>query len=296
MAADDPRWPRAGSWLAAHAQAQAADVAVVGVPTHTTSLSATSAHRTPAAVRAALQRFTTGWGGDRDLRQLRVCDCGDVVDPDSREQDVTVELAAIDADLLLAIGGDNSATVPVAMARLGRSPEKAGLVTFDAHHDIRSGRSNGSPIRRLIEWGIQPQRIVQLGIADFANSHEYASQAHDWGIRVFAAAEIAERGLPECVAEALSIAGSASGPVHVDVDVDVCDRSVAPACPASLPGGWTAAQLLAAVRQAAMDDSVSSMDFVEVDAEADAPDQRTVRLVALGLLHAMAGYQSRDSR
>ena len=282
--------------MAAHEQAQPADVAVVGVPTHATSLSATSAHRTPAAVRAALHRFATGWGGDRDLRQLRVCDHGDVVDPDGREREVAVELAAIEADLLLAIGGDNSATVPVAMARLGHDRERAGLITFDAHHDIRTGRSNGSPVRRLVEWGIPPQQIVQLGIADFANSTEYASQARDWGIRVFGAAEIANRGLTECVEEALSIAGGASGPVHVDVDVDVCDRSVAPACPASLPGGWTADQLLSAVRQAAGDASVKSMDFVEVDAEADAADQRTVRLLALGLLHAMAGFQSRDRR
>jgi formiminoglutamase len=182
------------------------------------------------------------------------------------------------------------------MARLGDSRDRAGLVTFDAHHDIRTGRSNGSPVRRLVEWGLPPERVAQLGIADFANSPEYARQARDWGIRVYPATEIAGRGLPECLAEALAIAGSAGGPVHVDVDVDVCDRSVAPACPASLPGGWSAAVLLSAVRQAATDPAVVSMDFVEVDAAADTSDQRTVRLVALALLHAMAGYQARDGR
>jgi formiminoglutamase len=296
MAPDDPLWPRAGAWLADHQHRQPAEVAIVGVPTHATSLSPTSAHLTPRAVRTALQRYATAWGGDRDLRQLRICDHGDVADPDARERETTAELLAIESDLLLAVGGDNSATVPVAVARLGQDRDQAGLVTFDAHHDIRTGRSNGSPVRQLIEWGLDPNRIVQLGIADFANSAEYARQARDWGIRIFTTMEIAQRGLAECVAEALAIASAGSGPVHIDVDVDVCDRSVAPACPASLPGGWRADQLLAAVRQAATDPAVTSMDFVEVDAEADAPDQRTVRLVALGLLHAMAGYQSRGGR
>ena len=30
----------------------------------------------------------------------------------------------------------------------------AGLITLDAHHDLRDGRSNGSPVRRLIEMGL----------------------------------------------------------------------------------------------------------------------------------------------
>ncbi|MCR8672154.1 arginase family protein, partial [Agrococcus sp. HG114] len=85
------------------------------------------------------------------------------------------------------------------------------------------------------------------------------------------------------------------GPVHVDVDVDACDRSVAPGCPASVPGGLSAWQLRGLVRALASAPGVTSIDFTEVDASADAPDGRTVRLVALGVLEALAGLAARPA-
>jgi len=93
------------------------------------------------------------------------------------------------------------------------------------------------------------------------------------------------------MAEALAIASGGSGDaqVHVDLDVDVCDRAVAPACPASLPGGISAAQLRSAARAAGADNRVVSIDLTEVDATADSADQRTVRLVALCVLEVAAG-------
>ena len=54
--------------------------------------------------------------------------------------------------------------------------------------------------------------------------------------------------------------------MHVDLDVDVCDRAVAPACPASLPGGLAAHELLAAAGHAGASPLVRSMDLTEVDA------------------------------
>lgn len=95
------------------------------------------------------------------------------------------------------------------------------------------------------------------------------------------------------MAQALSIAAAAGGPVHVDLDVDVCDRAVAPACPASVPGGLSATELRTAARLAGAHPAVTSIDLVEVDATADAPDGRTVRLVALCILEAIAGYAER---
>ena len=43
--------------------------------------------------------------------------------------------------------------------------------------------------------------------------------------------------------QALDIAGVDGRPVFVDIDVDVCDRSVAPGCPSSAPGGLSADEL-----------------------------------------------------
>ena len=95
------------------------------------------------------------------------------------------------------------------------------------------------------------------------------------------------------MAEAIEIAGAAGGPVHLDVDVDACDRSVAPGCPASVPGGLAAWELRALVRAAGSDRRVRSADLVEIDATADAADGRTVRLAALCVLEFAAGFLAR---
>ena len=188
------------------------------------------------------------------------------------------------AEFVIALGGDNSATFAVAQGM-----DAAGLITLDAHFDLRDGISNGSPVRRLVEGGLDPRRIVQVGIADFANSAAYARRATELGITVITLDDVRRRGVPEVMAEALAVAGAGPGAMHIDIDVDVCDRAVAPGCPASVPGGLAAWELRALVRAAASDSRVRSADIVEVDATSDAPDGRTVRLAALCVLELLAG-------
>ena len=337
----DPMWPRAGAWpaLAALRQAQGTapaqaqgtapaqaqgtapgqaqgtgvDLVLLGVPAWRTSLSPTNAHATPAAIRAALQRYSPALMPDRrpaversvgseasgpvDLGQLRFADAGDIDEPDGPAGEART-IAAVASSLdraaaLVALGGDNSVTVATALGAWGADLDRAGLVTIDAHYDLRDGVTNGSPVRRLVEAGLDGRRIVQIGIADFANSAAYARRAAELGITVIHRDELHGRQPAEVMAEALEIAGSAGGPVHLDVDVDACDRSVAPACPASVPGGLTAWELRALVRAAASDARVRSADLVEIDATTDAADERTVRLAALCVLEFAAGLASR---
>lgn len=296
----DPRWPRAGHWLAAGRVdgriVGPVDLALLGVPASRTSISPTGAHSTPAAVRQALLRLGTwSWRHRLDLADVVPLDLGDVSDPDADEAATEAAAAAgvARARLLLALGGDNSVTYAVARGAAGPQLPAAGLVTLDAHHDLRDGRSNGSPVRRLVEAGLSGTRVVQIGIADWANSPEYAARARDLGITVVPLHEAEQRPMADVVAEALDVAGAGGGPVHVDLDVDVCDRSVAPACPAALPGGLGARALLDAAHAAARDPRVRSLDLTEVDATADTPDGRTVRLVALAVLEAAAGVALR---
>src|SRR5207245_3014664 len=106
------------------------------------------AHTTPAAFRAALQRFSTYDGDhDLDLAQLRICDLGDL-DGDLRAAQCRIESAmldaAADATCVVVIGGDNSLTFP-AMRGLARGAlgEGWGLRSFDDHHDVRDSTSYG---------------------------------------------------------------------------------------------------------------------------------------------------------
>lgn len=281
----DPLWPRAGDWPSP-VDDEWADVALIGMPTSRTSLSPTQAHTTPAAVREALRRYAA-------LSDLRIVDAGTVREPDLNEQGAIDAVAQLRAELVIALGGDNAATVPTALGRWGSEIESAGLITLDAHYDLRDGTSNGSPVRRLLEAGLDGSRVVQIGIEPLANSLAYAERAREAGITVITRDELRSRSMDEVMAQALEIAGAAGGPIHVDLDVDVCDRSVTPGCPASVPGGVSAIELRTAARLAAAHPAVSSIDLVEVDAAADAPDERTVRLVALCVLEAIAGVSLR---
>lgn len=300
----DPLWPRAGRWPSFE---ERADAVLLGVPTWRTSLSPTGAHATPAAVRDALERYGTAVMGPPalDLNDvLRIADAGDIHEPDgdSGEADTIERVRELSSgsDLVIALGGDNSLTYPVALGS-----GATGLITFDAHFDLRDGVSNGTPVRRLVQDSpagsrtetarVDPSRIVQIGIADFANSVAYADRATDWGIRVITLDELRRRGIDDVAAEALEIASAGIDPrVHLDIDVDVCDRAVAPGCPASVPGGLHAWELRALARAVASHSNVVSADIAEVDATADAEDARTVRLAALCVLELLAGLASRS--
>jgi formiminoglutamase len=293
----DESWPRAGAWLAEGVpDAEAVDLTVVGVPAHRTSLSPTGAHATPGAVRAALWRLGTHAASRQvDVGDLRVRDLGDLSDPDADEAETrrVVDSAARSSRLTVLVGGDNSITFAGALGAIGDDLSRAGLVTLDAHHDVRDGVSNGSPVRRLVEAGLEPRRIVQVGIADFANSAQYRRRVDEWGVRVMTTDDVRRRGMTAVMRDALEIAGRAGGAVYVDLDVDVCDRSVAPGCPASLPGGLAAHELREAAYLAGLHPQVVAIDTTEVDATADAPDGRTVRLAAICIMEAAAGLAKR---
>jgi arginase family enzyme len=293
----DPLWPRAAHLLRQASMADTDskwDAAILGIPAHLTSISATNANTTPAAIRNALLRYSTwSWEHRLDLGALAIGDFGDIQDPDSLEgEDRTASAVAQlrqQAGLVIGLGGDNSVTYAMAMGAFGADLPNAGLITFDAHHDIRDGISNGSPVRRLIEAGLDPKRIVQIGIADYSNSPEYAMRALELGITVIPRSELRHKSLADIMRQALAIAGSSGGPIHVDIDVDVCDRSVVPACPAAAPGGISADELRQFAYLAGSSQQVKSIDITEIDASADSADGRTIRLAALLILETLAG-------
>lgn len=292
----DPRWKRAHTLFSeAHASA---DFALIGVPAHESSISPTCAHETPAAIRTALSRYSTfSTSATIDLTGNTFTDLGDVLSPDGADGHERVKAAVSGLlrlhKLVVALGGDNSITYSVASG-LWTDLSKIGLITFDAHHDVRDGISNGSPVWQLIQAGLPGRNIVQIGIADFANSADYSARAKENGITVISRSDLRNRTIAEVVSQALDIAGADGREIYVDLDVDVCDRSVVPACPAAIPGGISADELRQAAFSLAADKRVRAIDITEIDAALDSPDQRTVRLAALLVLEAAAGLASRQ--
>jgi formiminoglutamase len=251
---------------------------------------------TPAAVRAALTKYSTySTSHDIDLSSTLIFDAQDIDSPDYSDGETRVfeRMAELRGKLVIAIGGDNSITYSVAHGLWSEAINHAGLVTVDAHHDVRDGISNGSPVKRLLDAGLPGAHIAQLGIADFSNSPQYAQRAKDAGITVISRDAFRSESLTDIVARSINVAAAGGGPIHVDIDVDVCDRAAVPGCPAAAPGGISADQLRQLCFLFGADPRVTSIDFTEVDASEDSADGRTVRLVAVCVLEFLAGFTSR---
>jgi arginase family enzyme len=296
----DPLWPRAGDWLAGGGAADGPRLCVVGVPLSRTSISPSGAHETPAAVRAALRRFATFHAGlDVDLEVLTVVDAGDLqvaaLEGDGALEGVDAGVARLPvADLVVLLGGDNALTRP-AMRTLLPDLTRAGLLTLDAHHDVRGfhdGPTNGTPVRGLIHDGLPGAQVVQVGIGDLTNSRAYRSWCDERGISVVPVPHARRDGVGAVVRRELDRLAETCSDLYVDLDVDVVDRVFVPGCPGARPGGLLPAELLEAAVEAGRHPAVRAVDIVEVDATAD-PTGVTVDLAAMCLLSVAAGLAAR---
>ncbi len=185
--AEDPKWQRASSLITTTESV----IGLIDIPAHKLSISQTNAHLTPKAIREALQRFSTqSYSADKNLAVQSIQDLGEISDPEQNEQQTIETISATNKELVIALGGDNSITYAAALGVYGQRLSTAGLITLDAHHDLRDGNSNGSPVRRLIEAGLNPKQIVQIGINDFSNSPDYEQLAHSLGITVISRTEL----------------------------------------------------------------------------------------------------------
>ena len=293
--AKDGLWQRANTLFKPNLAK--ADIALLGFPVHKSSITPNSCHLAPKAIRSALARYSTySASGDVDLRELKITDLGDVTGADSNNGKKVIAKKVnglLDKyGLLIALGGDNSITYTVASGLFG-DLSKVGLITLDAHHDLRDGNTNGSPVWRLIQAGLPGKNIVQIGISDFANSKEYSTRAKEAGIFVITRAQLRNKSIQDAMKQAFAHLGRNVDHIYVDLDVDVCDRSVAPACPASVPGGISADELRQAAFLAGANYKVRAVDITEIDPKRDSKDERTVRLAALLVLEIAAGYKTR---
>ena len=293
--AKDGLWQRANTLFKPNLKQ--ADIALLGFPVHKSSITPNSCHLAPKAIRSALARYSTySASSDVDLRDLKITDLGDVTGADSNNGKKVIAKKVnglLDKyGLLIALGGDNSITYTVASGLFG-DLSKVGLITLDAHHDLRDGNTNGSPVWRLIQAGLPGKNIVQIGISDFANSKEYSNRAKEAGIFVISRAQLRNKSIADAMKQAFAHLGRNVDQIYVDLDVDVCDRSVAPACPAATPGGISADELRQAAFLAGANYKVRAVDITEIDPKRDSKDDRTVRLAALLVLEIAAGYKTR---
>lgn len=276
------------------------EVALLGAPMEAGSVTPGRCDLAPETVRRILRRFSTYDIETARELTLGLRDAGDVpvrgvmpVDGFRPIRDAVQ--SCVDAHrLTLLIGGNNAVTRP-AVHGLGLPLERIGLITLDAHFDLREtdqGLLNGNPIRALLEDGLPGRNICQIGLAPFANTAKMHQDAREAGIGSWSIAACRNAGISSVVGLALTRLDHVDALV-VDFDIDVLDRAFCPGAPGARPGGLPLEMFFAAARRLAAEPRVRLVDLTEFDPSLDVADI-TAFTAGRWVCEILAGYSVRQ--
>ena len=274
-------------------------VGLIGAPLAAGSVTPGACDQAPAVIRRTLKRI-----GRYDVETARelataIADRGDVPIAGLNVEQATgpirdaVAAGAEAQALTLLVGGNNAVTRPAVLG-LGGSLDEIGLITLDAHFDMRDtseGLSNGNPVRALLEDGLPGTNIAQVGLAGFANSAVMHRDAEDAGNLVVTIGEVRRDGIEHAIHKALDHVAHCDALV-IDCDIDVIDRSQLPGAPGARPGGMSVGDFFWAVRRLAADPRTRVIDLTEWDPSLD-PSDLTALTAARWVAECLAGYEMR---
>ena len=275
------------------------EVALLGAPMEAGSVTPGRCDLAPETLRRTLRRFSTYNVETGEELGLALRDAGDIpvagVMPADGFQPIRDAVAACTQghDLTLLIGGNNAVTRPGAHA-LGLPLERIGLITLDAHFDLREtdqGLLNGNPIRALLEDGLPGRNICQIGLAPWANTGKMHRDALEAGIGVFTIRDCMQHGLLAILDEAL-VRLAHTEMLMVDFDIDVIDRAHCPGAPGARPGGMPPEMFFRAARQLAAQPRVKLVDLTEFDPSLDLSDV-TALTAGRWVCEVLAGFAGR---
>ena len=210
-------------------------------------------------------------------------------------------------EIPLVLGGDHSIAMGTlgGLARHGKhTGKKFGLLWVDAHGDCNtvetspSGNIHGMPMAAALGHGpklltrlagVRPMlaasRTVLLGARDL-DAGERENIKH-FGIHVYTMRQLDERGVYECMKEALQILADGSDGFHLSFDIDAVDPTVAPGVGTPVSGGLTIREAHLIMELAADSREMRSCELVEVNPALDV--RNTTAILASELLMSAFG-------
>src|SRR5690348_3457868 len=278
----------------------AVPIGLVGAPLAVGSVTPGACDRAPGLLRKTLRRI-----GRYDIEVGRsiftpIRDRGHVTLEGLSIEQATgpirdaVAASVADHALTLLAGGNNAVTRPAVLG-LGVPLAHVGLITLDAHFDMRDlddGLSNGNPVRALIEDGLPGRNIAQIGLASFANSEKMHRDALAAGNLVISLDEVRREGIEKAVELALKHL-SHTDAIVLDCDIDVIDRAQMPGAPGARPGGMDVRDFFWAVRRLAGEHRVRVIDLTEWDPPLD-PTDLSALTAARWVAECVAGFENRS--
>ncbi|EEW24341.1 arginase [Rhodobacter ferrooxidans] len=198
--------------------------------------------------------------------------------------------------LPIILGGDHSlalGSVAGAAAHAARQGRTLFLLWLDAHSDFHtpmtttSGNLHGTPVAYIAGRSgfdafppfpapIPAERICLYGIRSVDPAEHAALLRHDIAINDMRVLD--ERGIVAPLREFLETVRAAGGMLHVSLDVDFLDPSIAPAVGTTVPGGTTFREAHLVMELLHESGLVTSLDLVELNPFLDERG-RTARLM-----------------
>ncbi len=265
-----------------------------GVPYDKTSTYKAGSRFAPGALRdvsANMELYSVR--SKVDLEQVAVHDWGDVdivenlVETLGRVKSVCSELLDSNKIPIMA-GGEHSITKAAADAL----PEDTGLVSFDAHLDLRDEflgekLSHATFMRRVSER-LGSDHIMEVGIRAFSKPElDFTRKS---GVTMITPQDLREAGISKT---AQRIRGFLSGfsQSYVTVDIDVLDPAFAPGVGNPEPDGLSTDELLTLV-DASMEKNTVGFDLVEVSPQLDSGQTAAVGVKVI--FEAIAALSTRS--
>jgi arginase len=251
----------------------------------------------PAAYRVAgiaaavrdLGHIVEDWG-DLSLPELQPVTCANPVVHSLAETLGWSQILADRVDdaleeggLPIILGGDHSlalGSVAGAAAHAHRHDRPLYLIWLDAHSDFHtpmtttSGNLHGTPLAYIagrdgfdafppFPAPIRADRICMYGIRSVDPAEHAAMLQHDIAINDMRVLD--ERGIVAPLREFLDRVRADSGMLHVSLDVDFLDPSIAPAVGTTVPGGITFREAHLVMELLHESSLVTSLDLVELN-------------------------------
>ena len=207
----------------------------------------------------------------------------------------TAAACVLEHNLPIFLGGDHS----IAMGTIGGVSTAAttGVIWIDAHADFNtpesspSGNLHGMPLSHLVGLGlpelvnlgrpgakIDPHHVVLIGLRNLDPGER--DELRRLGMRAYTMRDIDERGLAAVAREAIiHVAGLPR--VHVSLDLDSLDPSVAPGVGTPVPGGLTYREAHLLMEMLSESRKITSLDIVEINPILDHGNQTAELAVEL---------------
>ncbi|HEX2250196.1 MAG TPA: arginase [Gemmatimonadales bacterium] len=205
----------------------------------------------------------------------------------------------------LVLGGDHSVaigTVSGLASATRQQGKRLGLLWIDAHGDINtpettpSGNIHGMPLAALLGFGapeltsiggsapkVEPRNVALVGVRSLDSGEK--QRLRETGVQVHTMSDIDRHGVHRVMKKALGRVTDGTDFVHVSMDLDVVDPSVAPGVGTPVKGGLDYREAHLIMEVLADAGVMTSLELVEVNPildECNASAEFAVELVQSG--------------